>query len=214
VYKRQHQTAVAELGLTRVTEPEAGIQIDLPLGLVEFDRYEPPFVRYSPRDNSGVQVFLISEPGDQGTLIGLYDMLQSLDIVPPDGPRERSDRSFTLSGRDRRIESYTSVSLSGGLIKGFTLVWPVEQGDRMARVLAAMQASFEPTGDRALDPGLAPLPDDQLEGLLSGLEVRRPVRSRSGFFIDAQGTVLTTTDVLQNCTELTIEGDQPMDLAR
>ncbi len=208
-----HRAAVTELGLTRVTEPEAGITIDLPLGLVEFDRYEPPFVRYRARGDSGVQVLLISEPGDQDTLFGLYDMLQSLDIVPPVGPRERSDRSFAITGRNAQIESHSSVGLSGGLIKGFTLVWPTGQDDRMARVLAAMQSSFAPVGDRALDPGLAPLSDDQRQGLLTGLELRRPALSRSGFFIDAQGTVLTTTDVLRNCTELTIEGDQPMDLA-
>jgi peptidoglycan hydrolase-like protein with peptidoglycan-binding domain len=208
-----HSAAVAELGLSRVTEAEAGIEIDLPLGLVEFDGYDPPFVRYRPRGDSGVQVLLISEPGDEGTLFGLYDLLQSLDIVPRDGPRERGDRSFTISGRDGRIESHASVALSGGLIKGFILVWPVDQGDRIARVLAAMQASFRPVGDRALDPGLAPLSDDRRQGLLTGLEVRRPALSRSGFFIDAEGSVLTTTEVLQNCTEITIEADHQMDLA-
>lgn len=208
-----HRAALTELGLTRITEPEAGIEIDMPLGLVEFDRYEPPFVLYRPRGDSGVQVMLISEPGDQTTLFGLYDMLQSLEIVPPGGERVRGDRSFTISGRNARIESFTRVELSGGLVKGFTLVWPVDQGDRIARVLAAMQSSFAPVGDRALDPGLAPLPDDLRQGLLTGLEVRRPALSRSGFFIDAEGSVLTTTEVLQNCTEITIEADHPMDLA-
>lgn len=208
-----HRAAIAELGLARVTEPEAGIEIDLPLGLVEFDGYEPPFVRYRSRDNSGVQVLLISEPGDQTTLFGLYDLLQSLEIVPRSGERVRGDRSFTISGRDGQIESHTSVELSGGLIKGFMLVWPVDRGDRVARVLATMQASFKPVGDRALDPGLAPLPEDQRQGLLTGLDLRRPALSRSGFFIDAEGSVLTTTEVLQNCTQITIEGDLQMDLA-
>lgn len=208
-----HRAAMADLGLTRVTEPEAGIEIDLPLGLVEFDGYEPPFVRYRSRGDSGVQVLLISEPGDQTTLFGLYDMMQSLEIVPPGGTRDRGDRAFTLTGRNAQIESHTSVALSGGLIKGFTLVWPVGQGDRIARVLAAMQASFRPVGDRALDPGLAPLPEEQRQGLLTGLEPRRPALSRSGFFIDAEGTVLTTTEVLQNCSEITIEADRAMDLA-
>jgi peptidoglycan hydrolase-like protein with peptidoglycan-binding domain len=208
-----HRAAIAELGLTRVTEPEAGIEIDLPLGLVEFDGYDPPFVRYRSRGDSGVQVLLISESGDQTTLFGLYDILQSLKIVPPAGERERGDRSFVIRGRDEQIESYTSVELSGGLIKGFTLVWPVDQGDRIARVLAAMQSSFRPVGDRALDPGLAPLPADQRQGLMTGLDLRRPALSRSGFFIDAEGTVLTTTEVLQNCAQITIEADLRMDLA-
>jgi peptidoglycan hydrolase-like protein with peptidoglycan-binding domain len=208
-----HRAAIADLGLTRVTEPEAGIEIDLPLGLVEFDGYEPPFVRYRARGDSGVQVLLISEPGDQATLFGLYDLMQSLAVVPPGGERDRTDRAFSIRSRDGQIESYTKAELSGGLIKGFTLVWPIDEQDRIARVLAAMQASFRPVGDRALDPGLAPLPEDQRQGLLTGLDLRRPALSRSGFFIDAEGTVLTTTEVLQNCTQVTIEADLQMDLA-
>ncbi len=119
-----HKAALAELGLERVTEAEAGIEIDLPLAMVEFERYEPPFVRYRPRGDSGVQALLISQPGDERTLFALYDIMQTLEIVPPSGERARGERSFEISGRNDRIESYTSVRLEGGLVKGFTLVWP------------------------------------------------------------------------------------------
>ena len=207
-----HQAALAELGLGPVAETEAGINIDLPLAMVQFDHYEPPFVHYTAKGNSGVSVLLISQPGDEATLAGLYDLMQSLEIVPLDGPRSREDRSFEISGRNASIESFTHVELDSGLIKGFTLVWPVADGARMARVLEAMKTSFRAVGDTALDPGLAPMNDTQRQGLLSGLEVRHPALSRSGFFIDATGTVLTTTDVVQSCSRITIDGEQDMTL--
>ena len=208
-----YRAAMAELGLQRVTETEAGIEIDLPMAMIRFDRYEPPFVRYAEVDGSGVSALLISQPGDATTLFGLYDLLQTLEIVPPGGERSRGEGSFQITGRNDRIESYSYAELSGGLVKGFTLVWPVKDAAKMTRVLDAMKASFRPVGDRALDPGLAPMDAAQRDGMLTGLEVRRPTLSRSGFFITATGTVLTTADVLQSCARVTIDGDLPMTVA-
>ncbi|MDT8856653.1 peptidoglycan-binding protein [Paracoccaceae bacterium Fryx2] len=204
--------AQAELGLATVTEPEAGIEITLPLALVAFDHYEPPFVHFAEKGGSGVRVILISQPGDQGTLYGLYDILQTLEAVPLDGPRERGERSFTISGRSATLESHTYAELSQGLVKGYMLVWNPADGERMARVLAAMQASFRPVGERALDPGLVPMAAEQRKGLLSGLEVRRPLRSRSGFYVDTSGAVLTTTEATTGCARITIDRDQEADL--
>lgn len=205
-----YRVAVAELGLQRVSETEAGIEIDLPLSMVQFDHYEPPFVHFASKNNSGVSVLLISQPGDETTLYGLYDILQTLEIVPLEGERTRGERSFEISARNAQIESYSFAALQGGLVKGFTLVWPLKDGARMARVLEAMKTSFRPVGDRALDPGLAPMDAAQREGLLSGLEIRTPSLSRSGFFIDSAGLVLTTTDVLQSCDRITIDGELEM----
>ncbi len=204
--------AQAELGLQTVRETAAGIEITLPTALVKFDHYEPPFVHYSPKDNSGVQVILISQPGDQNSLYGLYDILQTLEVVPLTGERTRGERSFSIAAKSPTIESYSYAELSGGLIKGYILVWKPADADRMSRVLAAMQASFKSSGNTALDPGLAPLSDAAKAGLLSGLEVRRPKFSRSGFFVDASGSVLTTVEAVSACNRVTLEYDKDADI--
>ena len=204
--------AQAELGLQTVTETASGIEITLPTALVKFDHYEPPFVHFAEKDGSGVQVILISQPGDQNSLYGLYDILQTLEVVPLGGDRTRGERSFTIMAKNATLESYSYAELSGGLIKGYILVWKPSDADRMTRVLAAMQASFKSSGDTALDPGLAPMADDARAGLLSGLEVRRPKFSRSGFFIDAAGTVLTTVEAVANCSRVTLELDKDADV--
>ncbi len=41
--------------------------------------------------------------------------------------------------------------------------------------------------------------------LISGLEIRRPIRARSGFFIDGAGSVLTTSDAVGQCQRITLD---------
>ena len=202
----------AALGLTATDEPEAGIAIELPLGLIEFDHYDAPFVHYRAKDGSGVTVLLISQQGDQNSLFGLYDAMQTLEIVPMAGERKRERSSFLLTGQNDRIHSYTQAELSGGLIKGFTLVYPADQAERMARVLEAMKTSFRPVGNKALDATLGKPLAVERSALIAGLDQRHPEFARSGFFIAADGAVLTAAAGLNACGRITVE-DHLADLA-
>ncbi|WP_022702798.1 serine protease [Pseudorhodobacter ferrugineus] len=200
-------TIIAELGLETVVEEEAGIEVTLPLAMVAFDNYEPPFVHFAEKDGSGLRVILISEPGDRATLRGLYDILQTLEVVPSAGDRSLTDRGFTINAANDAIASHAFAELSGGLIKGYMLVWTPAAADKAGRALAAMQASFKTIGGRALDPGLVSLDDAQRRSLLAGMEVRKPRLSRSGFFVSDTGAVLTTVEALQSCGRITIDRD-------
>jgi S1-C subfamily serine protease len=200
------RASVAELGLERVVEREAGIEIDLPLGLVEFAGYQPPFVSYTPRGDSGVQVMLISQPGDQAALAALYDLVQGLALMPADGPRERRARSFEIRGTGPAAEAFAYAELTGGLIKGYILAWRPGDAVKMGRVLAAMRASFRGVGDRALDPALEPLDPAVKAGMMAGLEPKRPVRVRSGVWVDARGAILTAAEAVAGCGSVTVEG--------
>jgi len=202
-----YQTEEASLGLQTVTEPEAGIELTLPTALVAFDHYEPPFVHYSATDGSdSLRVTLISQPGDQSALYGLYDMLQTLEIMPMQGPRDRGERSFTLRGDSATVSSQAYAELSRGLIKGWIVTWNPQADLPIDRILPAIEASFRPVGDRALDPGIAPMDDATRTGLLSGLEVRKPLLTASGFFIDPAGSVLTIADAVAQCSRITLDG--------
>jgi S1-C subfamily serine protease len=92
------------------------------------------------------------------------------------------------------------------VVKGYLVVWNPKDADRMARILPALQASFRAVGDKALDPGLVPLDAAAKSGLMAGLEVRRPKFSRSGFYVDAQGSVLTTAEAVATCSQITLDG--------
>jgi len=196
---------ISSAGMQRITEPRAGIEVQIPTALVNFSRYEPPFAHFEASEASGVRVLLISQAGDQATLFGLYDIMQTLEIVPVDGPRSRANDRFTHEGRNARIVSHTEATLLNGEIRGFTLIWPNCDEERRQRVLAAMQESFRRVPG-VLDPAAGAEHRQDID-LVSGLRIRRPKMSRSGFFVDAVGTVVTTSAVVETCSRITIDND-------
>ncbi len=207
---KQYNAVLDGLGLRMVRDTQAGIEMMMPTNEVGFARYEAPFAHYDATGDIGARVLLISQSGDQDTLYGLYDIMQTLDIVPLSGPRERQRSSFTLVGQDSRIVSETRASLEDGQVKGFTLIWPAGDEDRRTRVLAEMVKTFTRLPG-VLDPA-AGSDAEQAIDLVSGLQVRQPKLSRSGFFIDDGGTVLTTSEVVGGCSRLTVDGDTEADL--
>lgn len=206
----QYNEPLISVGMTRVTDRQAGIEMLMPAGAVGFARYEPPFAHYDATGALPARVLLISQKGDRATLHGLYDILQTLEIVPLDGARERSNNRFTLEGRGAEIVSYSEANLQNGEIKGFTLVWPSGDEARRIRVLEEMRASFTRT-DGVLDAA-AGGGEIQHVDLMSGLEIRKPRLSRSGFYVDMTGTVVTTTEATQDCTRITLDEEYEAEL--
>lgn len=203
-----YRAAFATLGLAQVDDVEAGIRITMPMGMVDFARYEPPFVHYDSTTADNMRVVLISMSGDQNTLFGLYEIMQSLEIVPLKGERSRDSKGFTISGKNDTLSSFTKAGLSGGLIKGYTVVWTAATDERLVgHVRKVMADSFEPYGENALDELLGEPGMDQSIDMMAGLEIRRPAISRSGVFLDGQGTVLTSADVLDGCARVTLDTD-------
>ncbi|NJS39706.1 MAG: peptidoglycan-binding protein [Rhodobacteraceae bacterium] len=195
----------AAFGFASLTDDKAGITLTLPLGLVEFDHYEPPFVHFRPKTADGPQIVLISQPGDQAAFSGLYDILQTLETVPMTGERSRDEARFRIKGVNDTTSTTVYAELKGGLIKGWMLISAPGNDQRDGRILQAIEASFATDSARALDPGMVPMGTETARAVLSGLEVRKPRFSRSGFFIDGSGTVLTTVDAVTACGRITLD---------
>ncbi len=212
-----YNEAMASIGLAQVRDARAGIQMTIPAAMVGFTRYEAPFAHYE--GDEGVRVVLISQRGDKATLWGLYDILQTLAVVPPEGNRKRGDKSFTIEGANEQIVSFTEAKLVDGAVKGWMLVWPqgAEQVDagtgattrkpdpRFAVVRDAMRESFASLGEAALDDNAGLDSATQSIDLISGLEIRRPAKSRSGFYVSDTGAVLTTTEAVEGCRRITLD---------
>lgn len=196
---------LAAFGFSEVIEAESGITVSLPLGLVEFDHYEPPFVHYRAKADGAPRLLLISQPGDQAALYGLYDVLQTLESVPLDGARDRGDRSFRIRGTSATTDTTVFAELKGERIKGWMLISTPGNEARDARILQVLEQSFKPDGDSVLDPGMVAMDATTRAGLPSGLEVRKPKLSRTGFFISPEGAVLTTVEAVTACGRVTID---------
>lgn len=199
------QADLSALGMAPVVSAEAGIALDMPLGMVGFDRLEPPFVHYE--GDGARKALLISQEGSPAGLAGLYEIMQTLAVIPREGERSRRERSFEIRGANAEIASYTYAALEDGAIKGFTLVWPLEDARLMERAAQMMRSSFAAQEGIVLDPAAGDPEAEQRIDLLAGLEIRQPLRAVSGFFITAAGDVLTTDTALRACGRVTI-GDE------
>lgn len=194
------------MDLQLVRDDASGIEILVPTGVVAFAEYEPPFVRFEQKGEIDAKVLLISQAGDQNRLYGLYEIMQTLAIVPQEGERKRSADSFELEGIGNGIHSYTYAAVKDGAIKGFSLIWPENDNERRTRILTEMKNSFT-TIDGLLDPAIVAPNGDQAIDLIGGLEVRQPKLSRSGFFVDTEGAVFTTIEAVQSCEKITINNE-------
>ncbi|SFK82164.1 trypsin-like peptidase domain-containing protein [Shimia haliotis] len=201
----QYFAVLEGMDLRLVSDLDAGIEMQIPTGVVRKAASEYPFVRFEASSDLPATVLLISQAGDQNTLFGLYDIMQTLEVVPLNGPRERKKSSFTLVGENADIISYTQAALEDGEIKGFTLVWPAGDEERRTRILNEMKASFTRI-DGTLDPAAGD-DDAQSIDLIAGLQVRKPRLSRSGFFVDTRGHVVTTVEAVAACEKVTLEGE-------
>ena len=192
------------MDLQLVRDAATGIAMRIPTGVVEFAAYAPPFARFQATGDVPATVLLISQAGDAARFGALYEIMQTLEVIPENGPRARSGGTFTIEGTDADIVSYTYATLEDDEIKGFSLIWPAGDEVRRSRIIAEMQRSFERT-DGVLEAGLASAGEAQSVDLVSGLAVRRPIRSRSGFFVDGAGTVVTTAAAIEGCGEVVLD---------
>ncbi|WP_159453199.1 serine protease [Aquimixticola soesokkakensis] len=201
-----YQAVLDALGMELVRDDTTGIAVEMPKGLVQFDAYAPPFARYVEKDGSGVQVLLISQTGDQATLGGLYEILQTLKIVPLDGERSLKNGSFDLSGADGTRVTYATAKLVNGTVKGFVLVWPAGDDKRRRMAMEAMKTSFAPISGAVLPDAYGAGAAQDID-LLAGLEIRRADRVSSGVYVDAAGHILTTAQAVAECREITLDAD-------
>lgn len=200
-----HLDEVKTYGFAPQNDAEAGITAILPLNLVEFDSYQPPFVHYREKNGSGLRISLISKPADQSQLAEFYDIVQSLEAMPTEGPRGLSDTEFRILGQSDRHQSQAYAFHQDSAIKGWLMISSPAYQARDARILGVLQQSFTSTGQKALDPGLVALDEAARRGLVAGLEISGPKGSASGVYINASGAVVTHASVVEACAKITLD---------
>lgn len=200
-----YESAVARYGFAPFRDEAAGIELTLPLGMVAFERHEAPFAHFGPVGGSGLRVLLISQEGTQGTFNGLYEILQTLEVIPLEGARERGRDRFTISGRSDTARAQVEARFQNGQIKGWILLWGPESDADAPLIQSTMRESFRAIQGVLPTNAGATASTVSRRDLVAGLEVRRPARSRSGFFVDSVGTVVTSAEAVAQCDRVTID---------
>ena len=194
----KYTSVISKLNLVQISNLRAGITLLVPRGILGPAKYEAPFVRFEATDNSNTQVILISQAGDATRLKALFEVIQTLDIVPKGGILNLGEAGFSIETSNNELFTTGFAKLIDGKIKGAILVWPSEDEARRLRLKAQIFDSFGSLGGvlpeaEFFETGLLP------KDLISGLKIRQPIFARSGVFLNAEGVVLTANRDLELC---------------
>ena len=205
--RRQYMAVIADLGLTQINDPQAGVSLKLPMERLEFSQYAAPLAHYRSRAQGIEQVFLISIDGEREDLSALYEVLQTLEIVPLDPDASKSRDEFVIRGETADRFVYIQAALADDGIKGFGLVWPSANREQYDRLLSEMANSLIRTAG-TLPAQLGQAVDADLDTTF-GLALRKPAFIRSGVFVSDTGRLLTLGHDLDQCDRLMIQGEIP-----
>ena len=194
----KYTSVISKLNLVQISNLRAGITLLVPRGILGPAKYEAPFVRFEATDNSNTQIILISQVGDATRLKALFEVIQTLDIVPKGGILNLGEAGFSIETSNNELFTTGFAKLIDGKIKGAILVWPSEDEARRLRLKAQIFDSFGSLGGvlpeaEFFETGLLP------KDLISGLKIRQPIFARSGVFVNAEGVVLTANRDLELC---------------
>ena len=194
---------MTRLNLVPMTSLRAGITLLVPRGIVGPAQYEPPFVRFEATDTSNTQIILISQVGDAKRLRALFEVIQTLNIVPKGGVQKQDKTGFSIETSNNELFTTGFAKLIDGEIKGAILVWPTKDEAQRLRLKEQIFGSFDsfkgvlPEAE-FFETGLLP------KDILSGLQIRQPIFARSGVFLNAQGMVLTASQDLEICGSIEV----------
>ena len=194
----KYTSVISKLNLVQISNLRAGITLLVPRVILGPAKYEAPFVRFEATDNSNTQIILISQVGDATRLKALFEVIQTLDIVPKGGILNLGEAGFVIETSNNELFTTGFAKLIDGKIKGAILVWPSEDEARRLRLKAQIFDSFGSLGGvlpeaEFFETGLLP------KDLISGLKIRQPIFARSGVFLNAEGVVLTANRDLELC---------------
>ena len=196
--------------LSELEDEQAGIALKYPANLVKFSEYSPPFAIFEPFEGKDMRLLLVSMEGNERTLQALFDIVQSLDFVPEDGPRGIIQNEFNLYGFGYDTNSYAYAKLQDGRIKGFVFAWPTSEHEFMNRISDVMRESLVEINEKTLDRMDAPVTGPRISEYSAAASEREPIATASGFFVDSTGTVVTAADRVRSCTQIEVEPNYRM----
>lgn len=138
----------AQMGLTRLDDPQTGLSVTAPMDRLQFDRNDQGLSIYGPRDGSGAALILYSAPGGQQEMLDFTGLVTALGWVP--SPQRRVDPGqASLKGRNATHIGQAEARVVDGRVEGLVLIWPVMDEADQPRIAAELIDSLSRTPSAA-----------------------------------------------------------------
>ena len=198
-----YEEYLRKVGFTFILEPKTGIKVLLPT-LQKFQKYEAPFAYFfEDKIKAEIKTILISLPGNTKTLNDFYSFLTQLQIIPQNSKGRLRTSYFTISGDDNGQNVFVYAHLDNEFIKGFLFKYSDDTKIDIEMAIYLAKNSIQSIETNLL-PTDNPDTEEQLN-LFSGLKIRTPKASQTGFFINQSGTILTSSKIVENCQKITLD---------
>ena len=115
--------------------------------------------------------------------------LWNLTQYPRNAATRLTDNDFTIEGVSNGSYVFIFARKDQETIKGFALFTPSVPDQSERRLAALMKRSFTLNDDFVLETALPTLTEAARLSLSAGLDARRPILSRSGFYVSEGGDV-------------------------
>lgn len=215
---------VAETGFQIVADEQVGMSIGLPLRY--FSQYDAEIsegglfktLNNAPGYYGRNFISLISHELAPGQLYGLYETVAGLSLVPAKSYRVFKEDWFVVSGTSDGISLYAYVRQFGNEAKGFLITWDTRDTDIYRPISMAMFNSLENIAGLNLERYVSLHPQTP-PATVSTPTVSSPAPSEpeppehagsssgTGFFVNADGYLVTNQHVIAGCTKsLSVDG--------
>lgn len=134
----------AQMGLTRLDDPQTGLSVMAPMDRLQFDRNEQGMSIYGPKDGSGAALILYAAPGGQQEMLDFTGLVTALGWVP--APERKIDPGHArLKGENETHIGQAEARVENGRVEGVVLIWPKMDAADQPRVAGEMLDSLAPT---------------------------------------------------------------------
>lgn len=134
----------AQMGLTRLDDPQTGLSVMAPMDRLQFDRNEQGMSIYGPKDGSGAALILYAAPGGQQEMLDFTGLVTALGWVP--APERKIDPGHArLKGENETHIGQAEARVENGRVEGVVLIWPKMDAADQPRVAGEMLDSLGAT---------------------------------------------------------------------
>jgi peptidoglycan hydrolase-like protein with peptidoglycan-binding domain len=193
-------------GYELTTDLETGLKLILPTKLIKFDKHIFPFSHYINKNaESNVNGILISQPGDTTTLKDFYTLFKEFEKIPQPARNRFRKKYFSIKGENDDRSVYAYVELEENYLKGFLFDYPIIKREDLETAAYLARKTIQTTNG-SIEKSDTPSSEEKRH-FFSGIKLRLPKITRTGFFINQSGTIITTNKLIDNCYKLTLDKD-------
>ena len=186
---------------------ELGIRVAIPTGVLGSVEINNPYVKLTPNSHRNFNMVLFNSTGGPDGLNALHRGLLTHANIPDENSTITSNR-FDIQYTNSDIHYHARARLFGDRVRGVIIFWSPDQ-DSWASPVAELVAHS--VLESSAKVNLAVLEEKparrQLEKVLRVSPLAEAKATLSGFYVNSDGLIVTSSDGLAECTQITADFD-------